>query len=70
MRGFFSLVGLWNQDKGCIRGIDINAYIGHTLSEVPMYSVKEAAAKIGLSERHLRLLLLQGKVEGKKLGHD
>jgi len=35
-----------------------------------MYSVKEAAASIGLSERQLRLLLRQGKVEGKKLGHD
>ena len=35
-----------------------------------MYSVKEAAMKMGLSERHLRLLLKEGKIEGKKLGHD
>lgn len=35
-----------------------------------MYSVKEAATKIGLSERYLRLLLKEGKLEGKKLGHD
>jgi len=35
-----------------------------------MYSVKEASAKIGVSERHLRLLLKRGEVEGKKLGHD
>jgi len=35
-----------------------------------MYSVKEAAAKIGLSERHLRKLLERGEVEGKKLGRD
>jgi len=35
-----------------------------------MYSVKEAATKIGVSERHLRLLLKEGKIEGKKLGHD
>jgi hypothetical protein len=39
-----------------------------------MYSVKEAAQKIGISERHLRLLLEVGKgegeVKGKKLGHD
>ena len=35
-----------------------------------MYSVKEAASRIGISERQLRFLLLQGKVEGKKLGHD
>jgi hypothetical protein len=37
---------------------------------VIMYSVKEAATKIGLSERHLRLLLKEGKIEGRKLGHD
>jgi len=35
-----------------------------------MYSVKEAATKIGISERHLRLLLETGKIEGKKLGRD
>ena len=35
-----------------------------------MYSVKEAAQKMGISERHLRLLLQQGKIKGKKLGHD
>ncbi len=35
-----------------------------------MYSVKEAALKMGISERHLRLLLEKGEVEGKKLGHD
>jgi excisionase family DNA binding protein len=35
-----------------------------------MYSVKEAAEKIGISERHLRFLLINGEVKGKKLGHD
>ena len=35
-----------------------------------MFSVKEAALKMGVSERHLRLLLERGEVEGKKLGHD
>lgn len=40
------------------------------IKEVTMYSVKEAAMKIGLSERHLRLLLKEGKIGGKKLGHD
>lgn len=37
---------------------------------VAMYSVKEAAQKIGISERHLRLLLQRGEIRGKKLGHD
>ena len=35
-----------------------------------MFSVKEAAQKMGISERYLRLLLEQSKIEGKKLGHD
>ena len=35
-----------------------------------MYSVKEAAQSMGISDRHLRLLLEKGHVEGKKLGHD
>ena len=35
-----------------------------------MYSVKEAAAKMGISGGHLRLLLKRGEIEGKKLGHD
>lgn len=47
--------------------IDIITDIGDNFR---MYSVKEAANKIGISERQLRLLLKQGEVEGKKLGHD
>jgi excisionase family DNA binding protein len=35
-----------------------------------MYSVKEAASRMGISERHLRLLLEKGEVEGKKLARD
>ena len=35
-----------------------------------MYSTKEASEQMGISERHLRLLLKQGKVKGKKLGRD
>ena len=35
-----------------------------------MYGVKEAANKLGVSERHLRTLLQNGQVKGKKLGHD
>ena len=35
-----------------------------------MYSVREAADKMGLSQQHVRLLLKEGKIEGKKLGHD
>lgn len=35
-----------------------------------MWSVKEAANNLGISERHLRLLLSEGIVAGQKLGHD
>ncbi len=35
-----------------------------------MWSVKEASLEMGISERHLRLLLSQGIVAGQKLGHD
>ena len=35
-----------------------------------MYSVREAAAHIGISETQLRLLLRRGEVDGKRLGHD
>jgi hypothetical protein len=35
-----------------------------------MYSVTEAAQKMGITDRHLRLLLKTRQVKGKKLGHD
>jgi excisionase family DNA binding protein len=35
-----------------------------------MYSVKEAAKRIGISERHLRLLITRGEVKGRKFGRD
>ena len=35
-----------------------------------MYSVKEAANKMGLSEQHLRALLAKGEIKGKKLARD
>jgi excisionase family DNA binding protein len=35
-----------------------------------MHSVKEASVKLGISERRLRQLLAEGRIEGKKLGRD
>jgi hypothetical protein len=35
-----------------------------------MWSTKAAAIEMGISERHLRVLLEKGEVEGRKLGHD
>jgi excisionase family DNA binding protein len=35
-----------------------------------LLSTKEAGEKLGLSQDHVRRLLEQGKLKGKKLGHD
>jgi hypothetical protein len=35
-----------------------------------MYSVREAAAKLGVTDRHVRLLLATRQISGRKLGHD
>ena len=35
-----------------------------------LITIQEASEYSGLSDRHIRLLLAQGKVRGKKLGHD
>jgi excisionase family DNA binding protein len=35
-----------------------------------MYSVKQAAAQLGVTDRHVRLLLATGAIPGRKLGHD
>jgi hypothetical protein len=35
-----------------------------------MYSVRETAAKLGITDRHVRLLLARGELSGRRLGHD
>jgi hypothetical protein len=40
------------------------------VEEGGMYSVREAAEKLGMTDRHVRLLLATGAIYGKKLGHD
>jgi len=35
-----------------------------------IYSVNEAAQRLGLDPSQVRRLLIKGKIEGKKLGHD
>ena len=35
-----------------------------------IYSVSEAAQKLGLDTSQVRRLLRKGEIEGKKLGHD
>jgi excisionase family DNA binding protein len=52
-------------------GIDIISDIVYIIIvRLGMYSVKEAARKIGISDSHCRRLLERGEIEGKKLGHD
>jgi hypothetical protein len=40
------------------------------VEEAGMYSVREAADKLGMTDRHVRLLLARGEIYGRKLGHD
>ena len=35
-----------------------------------MYSTKEAADRLGLSQDHVRLLARKGLIKAKRLGHD
>jgi excisionase family DNA binding protein len=35
-----------------------------------MYSTKEAADRLGLSQDHVRLLARKGIIKAKRLGHD
>ena len=41
-----------------------------TREVMPMYSVKEAAGKPGVSERRVRVSLSENRIEGKKVGRD
>jgi len=36
---------------------------------MPVYSTKEAAKKLGLSQDHVRLLAMQGIIQARMLGH-
>ena len=49
------------------RALDIITDIVYNYS---MYSTKEAANKLGLSQDHVRLLARRGFIKAKKLGHD
>lgn len=35
-----------------------------------MHSVSEAAARLGVTDRHVRFLLKRGELSGRRLGHD
>jgi len=37
---------------------------------ISMYSTKEAAEKLGLSQEQVRLLARKGVIKAKRLGHD
>ncbi|MFC2065980.1 helix-turn-helix domain-containing protein [Chloroflexota bacterium] len=47
--------------------IDITPVISYNIY---MYSTKEAAALLGLSQDHVRLLARKGTILAKRLGHD
>jgi excisionase family DNA binding protein len=37
---------------------------------IKIYSTKEAAERLGLSQAHVKLLARQGKIKAKKVGRD
>lgn len=54
-----------------LHGLDIMpVYVYNSLEMDNVYSVSEAADKLGLDTSQVRRLLAQGKIEGKKLGRD
>jgi excisionase family DNA binding protein len=54
-----------------IRLLTITPDIGYNMSmEEDIYSVDEAAQKLGLDSSQVRRLLRSGNIKGKKLGHD
>ena len=48
--------------------LDTICFIVYNITK--MYSVKEAAEKLGISDGYCRWLLERGQIKGKKLGHD
>ncbi len=52
----------------CLR-IEIIIFIAYNIF-MKLYSVKEAASQLGLSEPHVRHLVAKGLIKAQKLGHD
>lgn len=50
--------------------IDITPACGYNLNMAHVYSVEEAAQKLGLDTSHVRRLLRAGQIKGKRLGRD
>jgi excisionase family DNA binding protein len=50
--------------------IDTIPVIGYNKFMANIYSVKEAAERLGLDPSQVRRLLKSGDIKGKKLGHD
>jgi excisionase family DNA binding protein len=51
--------------------VDVIPVIGYNFPEAAcMYSTKQAAQRLGLSQDHVRLLARKGIIEARKLGHD
>jgi len=50
--------------------LDFMPVSGYNIPMSDVYSVEEAAKKLGLDTSHVRRLLRDGIIEGKKLGRD
>ena len=61
---------LKTESHSYVKPIDIMPAIGYNLRMAHVYSVEEAAQKLGLEASHVRRLLRKGEIKGRKLGHD
>ena len=64
---YITTIGLLQLDITPIDFIPVSVYNNHMAN---IYSVNEAAQKLGLDPSQIRRLLAKGKIEGKKLGRD
>jgi len=51
-------------------GLDVSLVCVYNSCMPDIYSVKEAAEKLDLDPSHIRRLLANGEIKGKKLGRD
>ncbi len=59
-----------SQPENTIVSYDSLDFVSGSAHNITMYSVKEAAEKLKISEQHLRYLLAKGEIEGRKISRD
>ena len=59
-----------SQPENTIVSYDSLDFVSGSAHNITVYSVKEAAEKLKISEQHLRYLLAKGEIEGRKISRD